>query len=155
MPAASPTLVFPALVREQVMQQHGDLRAMMEGLLDECACHLRQDEASRARFAAKVRDLHRCFVSHLEFEERALVPVLAIVDHWGPERRRDLYEEHRRQRAELARLIARMDDECNTTELVRLVRNLITDLTSDMDDEESACLRPTLLGATFLEIQRR
>jgi hypothetical protein len=84
-----------------------------------------------------------------------LVPVLAIVDHWGPERRRDLYEEHRRQRAELARLIARMDDECNTTELVRLVRNLITDLTSDMDDEESACLRPTLLGATFLEIQRR
>jgi hypothetical protein len=155
MPTARPTLVFPASVREQVMQQHTDLRAMMRGLLDECACHLRQDETSRARFAVKVHELSRYFASHLEFEEQTLSPILAIVDHWGPERRRDLHEEHSRQRAEFARLIARMDGGCNTTELVRLVRNLITDLTSDMDEEEYGCLRPALLGATFLEIERR
>jgi hypothetical protein len=155
MTLSSPTLVFPAKVREQVLSQHRELRSLIGGLLERCDCDVTSGAVERERFAAMVRHLHRSFGAHLEFEEQTLGPVLAVVDHWGPERLRAMHEEHTRQRADLADLLEDMKPGGDPERLVRVVRRLGTDLLKDMDDEEDGCLRPTLLVATFLEIERR
>ena len=142
-----PTLVFPASVREAVLDQHRELRALMQDVLNECD--------DRERFVRVIRDLHRRFGAHLEFEERELAPVLAVVDHWGPERLRAMHEEHARQRAEFAGLLAGTEAGWPTEQLAAVVRDLISELFRDMDDEESGYLDAKLLGAQFLEIERR
>jgi hypothetical protein len=152
-----PTLVFPASVREAVLDQHRELRGLLRGVLDECASPAQDDD--RERFVRMIRDLRRRFDAHLEFEERELAPVLAIVDHWGPERLRAMHEEHARQRADLAGLLAGLFDGTaagwQAEHLRRIVRSLVTELIRDMDDEESGCLDAKLLGAQVLEIERR
>jgi hypothetical protein len=150
-----PTLVFPASVREAVLDQHRELRALMQAVLNECACAPQAQEHDRERFVRVIRDLHRRFDAHLEFEERELAPVLAVVDHWGPERLRAMHEEHAHQRAEFAGLLVGTEAGWPTEHLAAVVRGLVSELIRDMDDEESGYLDAKLLGAQFLEIERR
>jgi len=97
MTTIGPTLVFPASVREAVLDQHRELRALMQAVTDACAREPLARAHDGERFVRMIRDLHRCFDAHLEFEESELGPVLAIVDHWGPERLRAMHEDHARQ----------------------------------------------------------
>lgn len=148
-------MVFPASVREAVLDQHRELRALMQAVLDECACEPPAQERDRERFVQMIRALHRCFAAHLEFEERELAAVLAVVDHWGPERLRAMHEEHARQRAEFAGLLEGTDAGWQTEDLAIVVRSLVTELTCDMEAEERGCLDTKLIHAQFLEIARR
>jgi hypothetical protein len=77
-----------------------------------------------------------------------------VVDHWGPERIRALHEDHARQRQEFATLIEALDGSWGTEHLGQAIFKLVTDLLRDMDEEEQGCLRPSLMGASFLEVQR-
>ena len=155
MTTIGPTLVFPASVREAMLDQHRELRVLMQGVLDECACDPPALPHARERFVRMIRDLHRCFDAHLEFEDSELAPVLAVVDHWGPERLRAMHEEHARQRAELAGLLEGTEAGWQAEHLASVVRGLVTELVRDMDDEERGCLDAKLLGAHFLAIERR
>jgi hypothetical protein len=155
MTTIGPTLVFPASVREAVLDQHRELRALMQGVLAACACEGPPQQHDRERVVEMIRDLHRCFDAHLAFEERELGSVLAVVDHWGPERLRAMHEEHAHQRAGLADLLEGTQAGWQTEQLARVARGLVSELVRDMDDEESGCLDAKLLGAQFLEIERR
>jgi hypothetical protein len=152
---SSQTLVFPASVREQVLDQHRQLRTLMTVLLDRCTLAPGHDGAFDRPLDDLARDLNRSFGAHLQFEEQALAPVLAVVDHWGPERIRALQEDHARQRREFATVIEALDGSWGTEHLAQTISKLVTDLMRDMDDEEQGCLSPSLLGASFLEIERR
>lgn len=152
---SSQTLVFPASVRDEVLDQHRQLRTLMTVLLDRCTLDPGHEGASDRPLDDLVRDLNRSFGAHLLFEEQALAPVLAVVDHWGPERVRALHEDHARQRQEFATLIEALDGSWSTGHLGQAILKLVTDLRRDMDEEEHGCLRPSLMGASFLEVQRR
>ena len=102
-----------------------------------------------------VRELNGSFGAHLKFEEQALAPVLAVVDHWGPERIRALHEDHARQRKSFATLLEGFAADPGPERLAQEISQLVTDLLRDMDDEEQGCLSPALLGAGFLEVERR
>ena len=126
----------------------------MNALLDHCGRELTHEGPFDNRLDDLVRELDRSFGAHLEFEEQALAPVLAVVDHWGPERIRALQEDHARQRKQFATLLEGLDGE-RTESLAHAVSRLVTDSVRDMDDEEQGCLSSTLLADGFLEIERR
>jgi hypothetical protein len=102
----SRSVLFPALVRDQIFDQHVALRRLLVSALDDTTLALRGQPAALARLAESTRELDRRFRAHLAFEEEHLVPILAVVDLWGPERVRALVEEHARQRSELDALVA-------------------------------------------------
>jgi uncharacterized coiled-coil protein SlyX len=150
------TLVFPALVRSQVLAQHVELRALLEralgsgGLADAATGQLDMDS-----LATSVRELCARFKAHLTFEEEALKPVFAVIDAWGPERVRDLETEHARQRRELDTLVARVQSGDDVEQMALALRGLAADLLRDMEEEEQGCLRASLMSAGHLTVERR
>jgi ElaB/YqjD/DUF883 family membrane-anchored ribosome-binding protein len=150
-----PSLVFPALVRTQILEQHRELRALLEEVL-----RIRASSAHPPGPAAPSRDARRLahtaedlcerFQAHLAFEQAALTPIFAIIDAWGPERVKDLCDEHERQRRELDRLRERFQREDDVERRADALRGLADELLRDMDEEEAGCLRASLLSADSL-----
>jgi hypothetical protein len=149
------TLVFPALVRSQVLEQHVELRALLERALGSAGpADAATGPAEMESLATTTRELCARFRAHLAFEEEALKPVFAVIDGWGPERVRALETEHARQRRELDALVARL---CSgdVEQIAGALRALAGDLLRDMDEEEQGCLRPGLMSDGHLTIERR
>jgi hypothetical protein len=150
------TLVFPALVRSQVLEQHAELRAVLARAL---AAAGPAEAATRPpdmdSLATSARELCARFEAHLAFEEEALKPVFAVIDGWGPERVRDLETEHARQRRELDALVARFQSTGDVAQIAGALRALAGDLLRDMEAEEQGCLRAGLMSDGHLTIERR
>jgi Hemerythrin HHE cation binding domain len=150
------TLVFPTHVREQILEQHAGLRALLRGATDHAKREGSRDgERNAVRLRAIVSELSERFRAHLAFESDALRPVFAVLDSWGPERIRELDIEHARQRQELDALRTKLESEENIHTLSAAVSRLADDLLKDMDAEEDGCLRASLLSAVSLTIERR
>jgi hypothetical protein len=153
MPTEASTSLTPLQVRNQIMEQHGVLRALLRRTLEATtAALLREPEG--LRLAEVVRELRTRMVGHLAFEERTLVPVLAEIDVWGPQRVADLLDEHRRQRAELDTLVEGADSAADPERLALIARSLVTDLLHDMDEEERGCLSAELLRDDLVAIDQ-
>lgn len=172
-----PALVFPALVRNQILEQHRELRALLERILRVQRSEARapaaragmeadpdddddddangDSEPDARRLADVARDLCQRFAAHLSFEQAALTPIFAIVDAWGPERVKDLHEEHQRQNRELATLATRFELEDDAELLGAALYRIADDLLRDMDEEEAGCLRASLLSADSLFTEPR
>ena len=148
-------LVFPSLVRARVLEQHDELRGMLAGLIADVSALDPLSTLDRERLEAATRELGAHFRAHLAFEEEELTHVLAVLDPWGPERVKDMHDEHERQRRELEALLGRFGNEADAACLVDAVAGLAADLLSDMADEERGRLRPGLLDADVLTIERR
>lgn len=146
------TLVFPAMVRDQVRQQHTALRTMLN---DARASTAASEDRDLHRLAAIARDLCEQFCAHLAFEDHALPPVLAVLDSWGPERVMSLHQEHTRQRRVLDELRLKLEAEPSVPDLTADLNQLAADLLRDMDEEEEGLLRSPAMAASFLTIQRR
>jgi hypothetical protein len=144
------TLVFPSMVRDQVLEQHGVLR----GLLEEAAEELDRPRSS-GRDDTKLRAIGRAlcdrFADHLLFEERELVPVLATLDSWGPERVRDIHVAHARQRRKLEVLWERLDVEPDAEDVAEALTDLADDMLRDMEAEEAGCLSAEAMSSSLLE----
>ena len=149
-----PSLVFPALVRNQILEQHRDLRGLLEEVRRIRATDIRpaSSEPSRdaRRLADAARELCRRFQAHLSFEQAALTPIFAIIDAWGPERVKDLCDEHERQRRELDGLRRRFERDDDVERLADALHGLADALLRDMEEEEAGCLRASLLSADSL-----
>jgi len=150
------SLVFPTLVREQILEQHGELRTLVRRAIEH-AVPDRADgpEPDPTELRAVVVELCERVRAHLVFEADALRPVFAVLDSWGPERIRDLNTEHIRQGQDLDALLAKVDAQENIHQLSVAVSMLGADLLKDMDAEEDGCLRASLLSAVSLTIERR
>jgi Hemerythrin HHE cation binding domain len=134
--ATDESVLFPSRVRMEVLAQHAFLRELMEQTLTSTTRGLQAEGPSVGELATSARELQRTFRAHLNFEERALLPILATEECWGPERARELLDEHARQRAELDTIIEGIELGWDRERLAFTVRSLVVDLLRDMRDEE-------------------
>jgi hypothetical protein len=156
MPYHGEVLVFPALVRERVLEQHRELRVLLQALTADADGDGDLDwEPNLVQIGAGARELCDLFRAHLAFEEEELTPVLAVLDGWGPERVRDLQQDHVRQRRALDAFLERIADGVDARWVMGAVRDLAEDLLRDMAEEEAGCLRTGLLARQVLTIERR
>ncbi len=146
----APSLLFPATVRRHVHQQHAGLRALLRRALDQTTRALRGEGGGLEELVAATRELHRLFLAHLNYEERALAPILLILDLWGLDRVTELQEEHARQRAQLNTILEGLESGWDLPRLALTLRSLATDLLSDMEEEEKGCLEAPALREELL-----
>jgi hypothetical protein len=139
------------MVRDDIRGQHADLRMRLDELAEEAGLWRSGEAGSDDRLRALGRDLCARFNAHLEFEEEELVPVLAALDSWGPERVRELQSAHARQRRKLANLSTRLAFEPDPDELERALADLADDMSTDMESEEEGLLMQAALAAPLLE----
>jgi hypothetical protein len=142
---SSSSVLFPTRVRLEVFEQHKVLRKQLERALEATTQGLRLEDSAQTEVFISARELHRRFGVHLAFEERALVPILATEEVWGPERANALLQEHNRQRAELDTLIEGIELGWDLERLSLVLRSLVVDLLRDMSEEEEALMRDELL----------
>ncbi|HVX93574.1 MAG TPA: hemerythrin domain-containing protein [Polyangia bacterium] len=147
-----PILLFPCTVREQVLEQHAELRPLLNEAVSLCEG---ASERDAGRLFELARAIHLRFRAHLAYEDDALQPVLAVLDSWGPERVRSLYEDHLRQRRSLDGLLATFQVQGDVARLAGALRRLAQDLLDDMVDEEQGCLSAPQMSAEILTIERR
>jgi iron-sulfur cluster repair protein YtfE (RIC family) len=133
----------PSTVRSEVLEQHETLRALMSRVLDRARGQQSDDFIELVHLAHEVR---RRFRAHLAFEERVLVPVLTSADGWGPERVRNLLDEHADQRAQLDALVAGLEAGWERPQVARAIDGLARDILRDMLEEERDYLNPELLS---------
>jgi hypothetical protein len=150
---SQPPFLYPRAVREQVLEQHAQLRGLLFEAIDQTGRSL-QGQHELARLALLVLQLRRRFRVHLAFEERKLFPILAQVDVWGPERVAELTLEHARQRAQLDTLAEGMKGGWDVPRVAVALRSLATDLLIDMNEEEQGCLSPNLLSEEIVSVLR-
>ena len=151
-PAVS--ILFPATVRERVIEQHQSLRRLLHQALDATTRAFQSAGASLDEVSRLAHELRARFRAHLAFEELHLAPVLAHLDLWGPERVRELHLEHARQRAELETLVEGIRHGWDVERLALALRSLTTDLLLDMDHEERGCLSAELLQDDVMIVGR-
>jgi len=150
-----PSLVFPSLVRDQILGQHIELRGLLvQVIVDATPGHPDRRAADSSQLATTARELCARFKAHLAFENEELARVFAALDSWGPERVRALHEEHSRQRQELDALLAKLEAGCDAEEFALEVRELATRFTRHMEDEEAGCLSHSAMAATSLPCER-
>jgi hypothetical protein len=147
-------ILFPSMVREQVLDQHQTLRQLLHRTIEQTTLGLRNAGAQLSDVAQLLHEVRTRFRAHLAFEERFLFPVLARVDGWGPERVTDLGEEHARQRSELDTLLEGFERDGWDLHLLSFaLRSLVADLLIDMAHEECACLTVELLGDQIIGLE--
>jgi hypothetical protein len=135
------SVFFPAAVRDRILEQHVALRELLGQSLDATTRAFAHDGPPGVDELARLtHELRARFWAHLAFEERTLLPILAQLDPWGPERVADLRDEHARQRAELDTLVEGIESAGDSERLALTLRSLATDLLIDMAEEERGCL---------------
>lgn len=148
------SMTSAAAVRQQVLAQHAALRDLLRRVLDTTTLTLRGDDEAAQEMDRIVREFRTRFRAHLGYEERFLVPVLAEVDIWGPQRVADLLNEHVNQRAELDTLIEGIESGWNPHHLAVATRALVTELLADMEEEERGCLSAELLRDDVVSVDQ-
>jgi hypothetical protein len=135
----------PSKVRTEVLRQHRELRGLLQEALTFAGRELRQGNVDEVQLGHMCHEIRRRFRNHLTFEEQVLVPVLSSADTWGPERVRNLLEEHGAQRRDLDGVIEGVEGGWGKERLAQALRKLATDLLRDMEEEERDYLSPNLL----------
>lgn len=133
------SVFFPDTVRERVLEQHEGLRKVLARALSAADAASDRDRDAPDLFGL-VLDLRQRLRSHLAYEEHALLPLLANLDDWGPERIDGVFRTHTRQRAEMDNLVEGVKDGWQGERLASAVRALADDLLLDMAEEERGCL---------------
>ena len=135
----------PSAVRDEVLRQHEILRDLLHRAINRTTATVQRPRGDTLELAHMVHEIRRCFRAHVSFEERVLVPVLASTDGWGPERVRNLLEEHALQRQQLDALLDGLEAGWERARLAAVVRALAADILRDMAEEERDYLGPELL----------
>lgn len=136
----------PSHVRKRILEEHERLRVLLEELDDAARRLLEGDEALALRLRVLAEALREKFLRHLDLEDEILVPTLREIDPWGPERAKQVSEEHLEQRALFQRLFADLHDGRRpAVEVAVELRALVSALLLDMQGEEAHVLHPDVL----------
>jgi hypothetical protein len=138
----------PSAVRVQVLDQHRELRRLITRIVDATA-----PGRPREPLMGLLRDLRARLFQHLAFEEQTLTSALAEADAWGPQRVRDMLDEHARQRAEVEVIVQGIET-WDAEGLNLAARTLAADLIHDMDAEERGPLSPDLLRDDVVNVDQ-
>jgi hemerythrin-like domain-containing protein len=132
-------------IRQTILDDHAALRglfASLRDLLRSAGGGADREQAVRELGAA----LRERFLTHLDLEDRYLVPALETIDAWGEERAKRVSREHDEQRARLDRLLTHLkDSQRPMPELIEELEVLLRDLLEDMTHEEATVLHEDLL----------
>jgi hypothetical protein len=121
--------------------------------VDELSRQAETGEPDCARLRIMGREMCARFHEHLLYEDEELVPVLAALDTWGPERVRELHDEHARQRRTLGALWMTFDFATDIGQLGEALRDLAEDMVRDMEAEEAGCLAAEAMSAPLLQVE--
>jgi hypothetical protein len=137
----------PSSVRSEVLGQHEVVRDLLQQAIDEASSTLRRPQGGddRTAVAHLAYEMRRRVRAHLAFEERLLIPVLSCADSWGPERARNLVEEHTRQREQLDDLLRGVEEGWDRARLASALGSLAAEFLRDMQEEERDYLHPDIL----------
>jgi WS/DGAT/MGAT family acyltransferase len=154
-PVPTPTLVWPdasvapqtaSELREAILAQHAVLSELLDAVETAAARVQGGDGSVLELLRERARELHDRMSEHLEFEDRCLVPTVRAVEAWGPERARQIDEEHVDQRELLAFVLGRLEDRGSPVQLLaEQLRSFVGAVRDDMHYEEEAVLSDELL----------
>jgi iron-sulfur cluster repair protein YtfE (RIC family) len=148
--ALDPAALDPALVRAVILEEHRKIRVLLARLESDAmallACSVPKP-AARHKLRQQALELCDQMALHIAFENRVLVPVVAVIDAWGPVRAQTLREEHEGQ-LQLLRAYADMltSDSERNQETSLTVWQLVRNIGQDMREEESQVLSPEFLS---------
>ncbi len=128
----------PSIVRQIVLEEHAQIRAKMSNLEMLLAS---KNEEMIVKFS---RELFYYFIKHIEHEEQILRPVLKDIDSWGDVRVSRMNKEHQEQRKLLTDMELLLTQN-NFAEFNQKLRDFLSDLKIDMEQEEADCLNPDVL----------
>jgi iron-sulfur cluster repair protein YtfE (RIC family) len=145
-----PAAVDPAKVRAVILAEHRKIRALLERL--ECdamallACSVPKATARHA-LLQQAFDLCDQMDAHIAFENQVLVPVVAVVDAWGPVRAQRILEEHEDQLRQLRAYTDMLISDSESNQRVSVtVWQLVQSIGQDMREEEAQILNPEFLS---------
>ena len=102
-----------------------------------------------ARSALRQRALELCdqMAAHIAFENQVLVPVVEVVDAWGPVRAQRILEEHEDQLELLEVYVDMLMGDAESNQAVSaVVWQLVQCIGQDMREEEAQVLGPEFLS---------
>jgi len=140
-----PRRLMPSEVRTRILDEHTELRVVLADCLKLAGEVLAGQSGKKGLLRERCRDLYGMLLRHMELEDAILGPALRETDAYGPLREKQLREEHRNQRATLARALIDLDTDQDATELAGFVKTLVDDITRDMAHEEKDLLTEDLL----------
>ncbi len=151
---AANTSMSPVEVRRRVLVQHEALRGLFREILAVSIAARRGQADAISKLIPLLREIRVRMLSHLAFEETALVPVLRKADAWGPERVETLLAEHARQRAELESLIEGEAGAWDDAAVALILETLVSDILVDMEEEERGTLSPSILRDDIVAVDQ-
>ncbi len=137
-------LQLPSQVRERILAQHRDIRAMLDQL-DEGVEKLGSGEEGQDEWLHRAVDaLGQVLEWHMRVEEKYLVPMVQEADGFGPVRAERLLEDHRQQTVELRALLKDVSTSVGP-DLADRVNHLVGIIREDMEYEEKHYVNDRLL----------
>ena len=148
--AFDPAAMDPAQVREVILEEHRKIRVLLARLESDAmtllACSVPKPAARRA---LRLQALALCdeLTAHIAFENRVLVPLVEIIDAWGPVRAQTLLEEHEAQLQLLGAYADMLMVDTETNQDTSLtVWQLVRSIGQDMREEEKQVLSAEFLS---------
>lgn len=138
--------MLPSEIRERILQDHAVIRTRLGELVALIRRVHHADPKAARLLTQRGRSFLEFFLSHLELENRLLVPTLRDTDAWGAARAERVLREHGEQSAEARTLIEALADPFESAlELAEQLENFVAALEVDMAAEERGSLSRDLL----------
>jgi hemerythrin-like domain-containing protein len=135
-------------VRRTVLEEHEELRRLLDEIEPLVARFEKGDEAAGSPLRERALGLYDRFSAHLELEDRILAPALREAGRQGERHAEHLAHEHREQRELLRYLLGRLTAQPRPTLLVaRELSSFAEYLRLDMRHEEETLLADEGLGS--------
>ena len=128
-------------VRRRILEDHAELRVVSAAVGAMAERVAKGDATAVGELRRRGRELHERLCSHLDLEDRLLVPAVRKAGTGGLHCAEGLSREHSEQRALLEYVLERLDDLTRPSVLLcRELLNFAELLADDMEYEESAVL---------------
>lgn len=143
----------PSQVREKILLDHAVIRTSIENLNALIAQVRSGDEGAGEHLTRDGCTFLEFLVTHIERENRVLVPAIREIDAWGEVRAEQLLKEHTEQTAEARSLIEALADAFTRPPLAAdQLESFLAELEADMAMEERVVLSEDLLRDDIIGI---